>query len=52
MFFQQFGVARLDAEGVKTVLALRSEYGNPRKELTQVQKYEDLSYYHRALAMV
>jgi len=45
-------VARLDAEGVKTVLALRSEYGSPRKELTQVQKYEDLSYYHRALAMV
>lgn len=40
--------ARLDDEGMKTVLALRSEFGVPRKELKQYQNYADLSYYRRA----
>lgn len=44
--------ARLDSEGIKTVLALRSKYGRPQKQLTDFQKYEDLSYYGRAMAKV
>ncbi|HUN47864.1 MAG TPA: ABC transporter substrate-binding protein [Stellaceae bacterium] len=41
---------RIDMAGVKTVLALRSEYGEPRKKLTDPGKYVDLSYYKRAMA--
>ena len=41
---------RIDMAGVKTVLALRSEYGEPRKKLTDPGKYVDLSYYRRAMA--
>lgn len=37
--------AELDVEGVKTVLALRSEYGEPRKQLADAAKYYDLQYY-------
>jgi len=40
--------AELDVEGVKTVLALRSEYGEPRKILTDPTKYIDLQYYENA----
>ena len=41
--------ARLDPEGVATVLALRSEYGRPQKLLTDPRKYNDMSYYRRAV---
>lgn len=41
--------ARLDPEGMKAVLALRSEYGRPQKTLADPAKYVDLSYYERAL---
>lgn len=40
--------AELDLEGVKTVLALRSEYGEPRKSLTDPTKYVDLQFYGEA----
>ena len=41
--------ARMDAEGMKAVLALRSEYGRPQKTLTDPAKYVDLFFYDRAL---
>ena len=41
--------ARLDARGVETVLALRSEYGRPQKSLVDIRKYDDMSYYRRAV---
>jgi hypothetical protein len=34
---------------VRRVLALRSEYGQPRKLLGDPMKYLDLTYYERAL---
>lgn len=34
--------------GIRTVLALRSKYGIPRKELNDPMKYVDLSYYETA----
>jgi ABC-type nitrate/sulfonate/bicarbonate transport system substrate-binding protein len=40
----------IDLDGVRTVLALRSEYGEPRKALTDPAKYIDLDYYQQALA--
>ncbi len=40
--------ARLDSEGMKAVLALRSEYGRPQKTLADPTKYVDLSFYERA----
>lgn len=40
--------AELDVDGVKTVLGLRSEYGEPRKQLTDAAKYYDLQYYKKA----
>jgi hypothetical protein len=40
--------AALDVEGVRTVLALRSEYGRPQKSLTDPARYYDLSYYDKA----
>ena len=39
----------MDVEGVRTVLALRSEYGRPQKTLTDPMKYIDLTYYKRAM---
>ncbi len=42
--------AEIDMTGVRTVLALRSEYGEPRKALTDPAKYIDLSYYKKAMA--
>jgi ABC-type nitrate/sulfonate/bicarbonate transport system substrate-binding protein len=41
--------AAIDREGVRTVLALRSEYGEPKKLLRDPGKYIDLSYYTAAL---
>lgn len=41
--------AEIDMKGVRTVLALRSEYGEPRNMLTDPGKYIDLSYYKEAL---
>ena len=41
--------AELDVAGLRTVLALRSEYGQPRKTLTDPMKYYDPSYYKKAL---
>ncbi len=38
----------LDVEGVRTVLKIRSKYGQPRKELADPARYYDLSYYERA----
>lgn len=40
--------ASLDIAGIRTLLALRSEYAEPRKELRDPGKYYDLSYYERA----
>jgi ABC-type nitrate/sulfonate/bicarbonate transport system substrate-binding protein len=39
----------VDIEGVRTVLALRSKYGEPHKELTDPMRYIDLSYREKAL---
>ncbi len=39
----------LDIEGIRTVLALRSQYGEPRKTLADPSKYFDLTYYSKAL---
>ena len=41
--------AKLDAAGMATVLRLRSEFGKPRKELTDPARYVDESYYFEAL---
>ena len=40
---------RIDMEGVATVLKLRSEYGRPKKELTDASRYLDESYYRKAV---
>jgi ABC-type nitrate/sulfonate/bicarbonate transport system substrate-binding protein len=40
--------AELDVEGIKTVLQLRSEYGEPRKTLTDPSKYYDQQFYAKA----
>jgi ABC-type nitrate/sulfonate/bicarbonate transport system substrate-binding protein len=40
--------ASLDVAGIRTVLALRSEYAEPRKELHDPGNYYELSYYQRA----
>jgi ABC-type nitrate/sulfonate/bicarbonate transport system substrate-binding protein len=41
--------ARLDIAGIESVLALRSEYGRPQKSLRDARKYDDMSYYARAV---
>jgi len=41
--------AALDVDGIRTVLALRSKYGVPRKTLGDPAKYVDLTYYDKAL---
>jgi len=43
--------AQLDIEGVETVLALRSEYGEPRKSLANAGKYYDLQYHEEAIGL-
>jgi ABC-type nitrate/sulfonate/bicarbonate transport system substrate-binding protein len=40
----------MDIDGVRTVLALRSEYGRPQKALTSPGAYYDPVYYQRAVA--
>ena len=44
--FQRRG--KIDLEGVRTVLALRSEYGRPSKKLDDPSKYIDETYYEKA----
>ena len=41
--------AKLDPAGMATVLKLRSEFGRPQKQLADVNKYVDESYYLEAL---
>jgi ABC-type nitrate/sulfonate/bicarbonate transport system substrate-binding protein len=41
--------AKIDMEGVKTVLALRSKYGQPRKVLSDPSPYYDPSFYDAAM---
>ena len=43
-----FKDAALDMDGVATVLALRSKYGEPRKALSDPLKYIDTSYHQKA----
>lgn len=43
--------AQLDIKGIDTVLALRSEYGQPRKYLTEAGKYYDLKYHAEAIGL-
>jgi ABC-type nitrate/sulfonate/bicarbonate transport system substrate-binding protein len=40
--------ARIDMEGVNTVLRLRSRYGEPKKMLSDPTRYVDLKYYDAA----
>lgn len=40
--------AELDVAGLRTILALRSDFGRPQKELTDPAKYYDSSYYEKA----
>lgn len=45
------GIARdgaLDLDGIRTVLLLRSKYGQPQKTLTDPMQYVDLTYYREA----
>jgi ABC-type nitrate/sulfonate/bicarbonate transport system substrate-binding protein len=39
----------LDVVGIRTVLALRSQYGEPKKSLADPAKYYDLRYYDEAV---
>jgi ABC-type nitrate/sulfonate/bicarbonate transport system substrate-binding protein len=41
--------ARIDLEGVRTVLQLRSKYGLPKKALSDPAKYYDPSFYAEAM---
>ena len=41
--------AKLDIEGCRTVLKLRSEFAKPQKDLTDPMKYVDESYYLKAV---
>ncbi len=42
-------LARLDPKGMQAVLELRSRYGRPQKQLANENKYQNDSYYQRAL---
>lgn len=42
--------AELNVAGVRAVLELRSEYGQPNKKLTDPARYYDLAYYAKAAA--
>ena len=46
--FQKKG--KIDLDGIRTVLKLRSEYGTPKKELSDPAKYVDETWYQQALA--
>ncbi len=39
-----------DVAGIRTVLELRSKFGQPKKALTDPMKYVDLTYYQKAVA--
>jgi len=41
--------AQIDLNGVRTVLALRSKYGQPQKTLTDPDRYYDASFYRAAM---
>jgi len=41
--------AQIDLEGVRTVLALRSKYGEPKKMLSDPARYYDASFYRAAM---
>jgi len=41
--------AELDLDGVRRVLALRSEYGHPKKEMNDPTKYFSSMYYREAV---
>ena len=41
--------ARIDLEGVRTVLRLRSKYAEPKKTLSDPTKYYDASFYREAM---
>jgi ABC-type nitrate/sulfonate/bicarbonate transport system substrate-binding protein len=41
--------AALNMNGVQTVLKIRSQYGEPKREMGPPSKYVDLSFYERAL---
>jgi len=40
---------KVDIDGLKTVIALREQYGEPKKTLGAPEKYIDLSYYNKAV---
>jgi ABC-type nitrate/sulfonate/bicarbonate transport system substrate-binding protein len=42
--------AKMNMEGVKMLLSLRNQFGEPKKTLTDPSKYVDLSYYEKAMA--
>ena len=44
-----FRNAKINTEGIRTVLALRSRYAEPKKQLTDPMKYYDASYYDAAM---
>jgi len=46
--FQRDG--RLDHDGMRTVLSIRSEFGRPRKALSDPTRYIDERYYREAAA--
>ena len=41
--------AKIDPKGLQTVLALRREFGTPKKEIGDPAKYIDMSYYDEAI---
>lgn len=41
--------AQIDLKGVRTVLQLRSKYGQPQKTLTDPNRYYDPSFYGAAM---
>jgi len=41
--------AQIDLEGVRTVLALRSKYAEPKRSLTDPNTYYDPSFYRAAM---
>lgn len=40
---------RIDPDGMRTVLALRSQYAKPRQQLEDIDRYLDLDYYTEVL---
>ena len=44
-----FPKARINTEGIRTVLALRSRYSDAKKQLTDPTKYYDPTYYNAAM---